>query len=100
MSTVPKADTPAPENNAETKLVSDAMSGNYGRAASGGPPEAGNPAGTPGPTAPAANVPGYAINWAGNPPSTGGYQVGADIGPGATILAGQPDATGYPVGNA
>src|SRR2546430_4050355 len=99
MSTVPSVDTPAPENNAQTKLVSDAMSGNYGRPASGGPPQAGNPAGTPGAGAPPApNLPGYAINWAGNAPSTGGYQVGADIGPGATILAGQPDATGHPAG--
>src|SRR6184192_1440888 len=97
MSTVPKADAPPPANNAQTKLVSDAMSGNYGRPASGGAPQAGRPEGTPGAGAPPApNLPGYAINWAGNPPSTGGYQVGADIGPGATILAGQPDATGHP----
>ena len=100
MTTVPKSDTPPPANNAQTKLVSDAMSGNYGRPASGGAPTEGRPQGTPGPTAgPASNLPGYAINWAGNPPSTGGTQVGADVGSGATILAGQPDATGHPTGD-
>ncbi len=101
MTTVPKAGDPPPANNAQTKTVSDAMSGNYRRPASGGPPEAGNSAGTPGPTAgPATNLPGYAINWAGNPPSTGGTQVGEDVGSGATIIAGQPDATGHPASDA
>src|SRR5437773_1423991 len=87
MSTVPKADAPPPENNAQTKLVSDAMSGNYGRPASGGPPIAGKSEGNPGSQAPpAADIPGYAINWAGNAPSTGGYQVGPDMGSGSAVV--------------
>src|SRR5258708_2775366 len=101
MTTVPKADTPPPANNAKTTIVSDSMSGNYGRPASGGPPVAGKSEGNP-PSggASAGAIPGYSINWAGNAPSMGGTQVGADVGSGATIIAGQPDATGHPVSDA
>src|SRR5438552_15132538 len=98
MTTVPKSDTPPPANNAQTKLVSDAMSGNYGRPTAGGNAVGGRPEGGSSP-APAGSIPGYAVNWSGNAPATGGYQVGADIGPGATIIAGQPDATGHPAGD-
>jgi hypothetical protein len=86
MSTVPKADTPPPENNAKT-LILTGSEGLYVRPASGGAPQPGRPEGTPaGGDAPAGNVPGYAVNWAGNAPSAGGYQVGPDMGHGAPIV--------------
>ena len=101
MTTVPKPDTPPPANNANTTIVSDSMSGNYGRPASGGPPVAGKSEGNP-PTggAPSGSVPGYAINWSGNPPSTSGYPAGPDIGHGATQIVASPDETGHPASDA
>lgn len=100
MTTVPKADTPPPADNSNKTLVSDSWSGNYGRPTSGGAPLAGLPAGNPPTEAPPGPTPGYSINMSGAAPSTGGTQVGADVGAGATIIAGQPDATGHPAGDA
>jgi len=108
MTTVPKAGDGPPPNNAQTKTVSDAMSGNYGRPASGGAPQAGRPEGTPGPTAGPGPIQGPSYNMAGNAPSAGGYQVGPDMGHGATeVIAssgdrpsgGKESASGGTVGN-
>lgn len=102
MSTVPNADTPAPANNAKTLLISGSA-GMYGRPASGGPPVAGKQEGNPDSTGagvPPGPTPIYQISMSGAPVSTGGTQVGADIGSGATIIAGQPDATGHPAADA
>jgi hypothetical protein len=86
MSTVPKADTPAPADNSNKTLVSDSWSGNYGRPTSGGAPLAGNPAGNP-PNEPAPGpTPGYSINMTGAPVSAAGTQAGPDMGQGATIV--------------
>jgi hypothetical protein len=101
VTTVPKADTPPPANNAQTTLlqsdpniyVRPTAGGNVSGTIDSAP---GSMPGQGGPGAGAGAVPGYSINWAGNPPSVGGTQVGADIGSGSTILAGQPDATGHP----
>ncbi len=112
MTTVPKADTPAPPNGARTLTVGDDGSHAYGR------PTAGNNAdtvtsadggGTVGPSAtdsdaPAGAIPdiasAYAVNWAGAPVDTGDTQTGPNIGHGATQLVPQPDATGHPAGDA
>lgn len=99
MTTVPKAGDPPPANNAKTTIVSDSKSGNYGRPTAGGNVAGGTPEGGSS-NAPAGPTPGYAVNWSGAPVSTGGTQTGADIGSGATIIAGQPDATGHPAGDA
>lgn len=106
MTTVPKAGDPPPANNAQTKTVSDAMSGNYGRPASGGAPEAGRPQGTPGPTAGPGPTQGFQYDMNGAPPSTGGTQVGPDMGHGATKVGptgdrpsgGKESASGGTVG--
>lgn len=97
MSTVPNSGTPAPANNAKTLTISDSMSGNYGRPASGGPPVPGKQEGIaptsgagPGPT------PAYQISMAGAAPTNGG----SDMGHGATQIVAQPDATGHPSGDA
>lgn len=102
MTTVPKAGDPAPANNAKTLTVSDAMSGNYGRPASGGAPVAGKQEGN----APASVAPGVIPNSATaySPPppapvTAASTQAGADVGSGTTIIAGQPDATGHPIGD-
>jgi hypothetical protein len=98
MTTVPKSDTPPPANNAKTLTLSGSA-GLYVRPTSGGAPQAGNPAGTPGPTAGPGVIPDSATAYRPpmpSAPSFGGYQVGADVGSGATIIAGQPDATGHP----
>lgn len=94
MTTVPTPDTPAPANNAQTKLVSDSMSGNYGRPASGGPPVAGKSEGNAPTNPPTADkVPGAeAYNpqpYRGNVPGTSGTMVGPDFGHGATEVMPQ-----------
>ncbi len=91
MSTVPKSDTPMPPNNAKITLVSDSMSGNYGRPASGGAPQAGRPEGSPAPDPPTADkVPGpdayMPSPYRGEIPGTSGTLVGPDMGAGATIV--------------
>ncbi len=103
MTTVPKSDTPAPANNAQTKLVSDSMSGNYGRPASGGAPQPGKPEGNPDSTG--AGVPGGvtpsmdAYNpapYRGEIPGHSGTMVGPDFGHGATQV--NPDSGDRPSG--
>ena len=120
MSTVPKADTPPPANNAKTHTISG-TAGMYGRPANGGAPVAGkqegNPPGGDAPagatpsnpivggiaTAPPAGSllqalanPGYPIAQAGAPASTGDTQTGPNIGHGATQIIAEPNATGAP----
>ena len=100
--TVPKADTPAPPDNSKTFTLQSNSHELYGRPTAGNNQVPTASALGPGPSAPAApagSIPGYAVNWSGAPVSVGGTQVGADVGAGATILAGQPDATGHPFGD-
>ena len=97
--TVPKADTPPPADNSKTFTLQSNSHELYGRPTAGNNQIPGASALGPGASAPAADagsIPGYAVNWAGEPPSAGGTQVGADVGSIATIIAGQPDATGHP----
>lgn len=108
MTTVPKADTPAPANNADTLLISSPED-LYVRPTAGG-----NRAGTGG-DAPAGVVPpnpiknsildayqdpSYPVAEGGSSPSEGDTQAGPDMGYGATIV--QPDMqgeSGEPDGN-
>src|SRR3977135_817246 len=108
MTTVPKASDPPPANNAQT-LTLTGSAGMYGRPASGGPPVAGKQEGNPpGGDAPPGVIPDSATAY-GLPPGTFGSaapvtaantMAGADVGSDATIIAGQPDATGHPAGDA
>ena len=84
MTTVPKADTPAPANNAKTTLVSDSMSHGYGRPTAGGNATGDAPA-------PAGNVMGGYSVPAPAPVSTGGTMAGPDFGHGATIVGPSAD---------
>ena len=101
MTTVPKAGDPAPANNAKT-LTLTGSAGMYGRPTSGGPPVAGKQEGNaPTSGAPSDPIPGMSayIPPPPAPVTAGGTQAGADVGHGATIVAGQPDATGHPSGD-
>jgi hypothetical protein len=100
MSTVPKADTPPPANNANTTLVSDPWSGNYGRPTAGGA-ATGDNQGNAGPGV----TPGMGAYTPPGPASVGAAntQAGPDMGHGATIMVpssgdrpsgGKQDATG------
>lgn len=93
MSTVPKADTPPPANNAKTYTISGSA-GMYGRPTNGGAPVAGKSEGNPsGGDAPAASdTPGYSINMTGAAVTDGG----PNIGHGATQIVAEPNATGAP----
>lgn len=120
-STVPKADTPPPANNAKTTLISSDPS-LYARPTAGGnvapgAPEGGsgaapagatpynpiyggiNSAGLQGSLSSAEADPAYMMVQKGADPSTGGTQVGPNFGHGATIIMAQPDATGHPEGD-
>ena len=102
MTTVPKSDTPAPANNANVKLVSDSMSGNYGRPASGGPPVPGKQEGNAPSNPPTADkVPGADTYnpqpYRGADVGVAGTQVGPDMGSGATIIV--PDSGDRPSGD-
>jgi hypothetical protein len=102
MTTVPGSDTPMPADNHKITLLQSDENLYVRPTAGTNAASAGSSLG-PGPTAadaPAGLVPGYAINWSGAAASTGGTQVGNDVGSGATIIAGQPDATGHPAGDA
>lgn len=100
MTTVPKSDTPPPANNAKITIVSDSMSGNYGRPASGGDPVAGRQEGNPPSNPPAGSFPGpdayMPQPYRGNVPGTSGTLVGPDMGSGATIVV--PDSGNMPSG--
>ena len=123
MSTVPGPNDPAPANNAKTLIIGDG-SGMYARPTAGGNAAGGTPLGGSS-NAPAGVVPAnpivggselfppsgglaqaydsaaYMEANAGAAPSTGGTQVGADIGHGAAIVindsgdreSGAPDAS-------
>ncbi len=94
MSTVPKADTPPPANNAQTLTIGDG-SGMYARPTAGGAAVGNNQGAGPGP------APGYSISMAGVTPGSDGTgaQVGPNMGHGATMIVAQPDATGHPSGD-
>ena len=90
MSTVPKADTPPPANNAKTYTISGSA-GMYGRPTNGGAPVAGKQEGNPaGGDAPAGPTPGYSISMTGAAVPDGG----PNIGHGATQIVAEPGATG------
>ena len=92
MSTVPKADTPPPANNAKTHTISG-TAGMYGRPANGGAPVAGKQEGNPpGGDAPAGPTPGYSINLTGAAVTDGG----PNVGHGATQIVAEPNASGAP----
>lgn len=91
MSTVPKAETPPPANNAKTTTITGSA-GMYGRPAQGGAPVAGKQEGNPPTEAPAGLVPGYAINLSGAAVTDGG----PNIGHGTTQIVAEPNATGAP----
>lgn len=100
MSTVPKADTPPPANNAISLIIHSDPS-LYVRPTAGGNVAPGHPEGGSG-NAPAGAVPANPIksqlaeldNPTGAAPSVGGTQVGPDMGYGATIVFAHNDDTG------
>ena len=98
MSTVPKADTPPPANNAKTTLVSDAGSHGYRRPTAGGNAQGGTIEGGSS-SAPAGPTPDYSISMSGGPVSAGGTQTAGVVFNGATLVVAQPDATGHPKGD-
>lgn len=115
MSTVPKADTPPPANNAKT-LTLQSDENLYVRPTAGGnrSGQASGPLGTAPDAPPAGNVPAnpikdslsgavndpsYQMANPGADPSVGGTQTGPNFGHGATQIVAQPDATGHPAGD-
>ena len=98
MSTVPKADTPPPANNAKTLLVSDAGSHGYRRPTAGGNAQGGAPEGGSS-NAPTGTTPGYSISMSGAPVSVGNTQTAGVVFEGSTLIVPQPDATGHPKGD-
>jgi hypothetical protein len=86
MTTVPKVDTPPPADNSKTLTLQSDSKALYARPTAGG-----NAAGVDisgkAVDAPAGPVPSpNSVNVPGAPPSTGGTQVGPDMGHGATII--------------
>lgn len=121
MSTVPKAGDPPPANNAKTLTlqsdpniyvrptagtnVTGGQGSNLGPGATGSDAPAGaipnnpiyggtNNAGPQGSLSTAENDPAYMMVQKGADPSTGGTQVGPNMGHGATIVYAQNDDTG------
>lgn len=91
MTTVPKSDTPAPENNAKTLLLSGSA-GMYGRPASGGAPVASKQEGNAPSNPPSADkVPGADAYHpvAAAPVGAADTMAGPDMGHGATIVVPQ-----------
>jgi hypothetical protein len=88
MTTVPNANTPAPADNSKTYTLQSDSKALYARPTAGGNAAGKDIAGKP-VDAPAGVIPASSINKTGAPPSTGGTQVGPDMGHGATqILTG------------
>ena len=90
MSTVPRADTPPPANNAKTYTLSGSA-GMYGRPTAGGNAVGGTPAGGSS-NAPPGPTPSYSINMTGAAVTNGG----PNIGHGATQIVAEPNASGAP----
>ncbi len=97
-STVPKADTPAPANNAKTLLLNSNSRELYARPTAGGNAMGGTPEGGSSPAG--GPIPGYAVNWSGADGGTGSTQVAGEVFQGSTLVVPQPDATGHPAGDA